>query len=95
MKKQLQYERALKLWEKVKDDTAKYEETITELKRKSQIRKFKQISYWSTLKPHTMNKKKQQYKTKTIPKSSIPALEIIFWFKQGAVLWNRFRFVFF
>ena len=32
---------------------------------------------------------------KTIPKSSIPVLEIIFWFKQDAVLRNRFCFVFF
>ena len=64
MKKQLQYERALKLWEKNKDDTAKYEETITELKRKSQIWKFKQISYWSTLKPHTLNKKNSNTKRK-------------------------------
>ena len=38
----------------VKDDTAKYEETITELKQKGQIRKFRQISYWSTLKPNTL-----------------------------------------
>ena len=56
MKKQLQVERAQKLWKEVKDDTAKYEETITELKPKGQIRKFKQISYWSTLKPNTLNK---------------------------------------
>ena len=56
MKKQLQFERAQKLRKEVKDDTAKYEETITELKRKGQIRKFKQISYWSTLKPNTLNK---------------------------------------
>ena len=34
------------LFLEVKDDTAKYEETISELKRKGQIRKFKQISYW-------------------------------------------------
>ena len=33
-----------KLWKEVKDDTAKYEETITELKQKGQIRKSKQIS---------------------------------------------------
>ena len=45
MKKQLQFERAQKLEKKVKDDTAKYEETITKLERKGQIRKFKQISY--------------------------------------------------
>ena len=56
MKKHLQFERAQKLRKEVKDDTAKYEETITELKRKGQIRKFKQISYWSTLKPNTLNK---------------------------------------
>ena len=56
MKKQLQFERAQKLWKEVKDDTVKYEETITELKPKGQIRKFKQISYWSTLKPNTLNK---------------------------------------
>ena len=60
MKKQLQFEREQKLRKEVeiysKNDTAKYEETITELKRKGQIRKFKQISYWSTLKPNTLNK---------------------------------------
>ena len=44
VKKQLQFERGQKLWKEVKDDTAKYEETITELKRKGQIRKSKQIS---------------------------------------------------
>ena len=38
---------------------------------------------------------KQQYKTKTIPKSGILVLDIIFWFKQDAVLRNHFRFVFF
>ena len=92
MKKQLQFERAQKLRKEVKDDTVKYEETITELNRKGQIRKFKQISYWSTLKPA---KQKKQYKTKTIPKSSIPVLEIVFWFKHDAVLRNCFRFVFF
>ena len=36
------------LYLEVKDDTAKYEETITELKRKDQLRKIKQISYWSS-----------------------------------------------
>ena len=56
VKKQLQFDRAQKLRKEVKDDAAKYEETITELKRKVQIRKFKQISYWSTLKPNTLNK---------------------------------------
>ena len=63
MKKQLQFERAQKLRKEVKDDTAKYEETITELKRKGQIRKFKQISYWSTLKPNTLNKTAIQNKS--------------------------------
>ena len=38
-KKQLQFERAQKLCKEVKDDAAKYEETITELKRKGQTRK--------------------------------------------------------
>ena len=38
---------------------------------------------------------KQQYKTKVIPKSRIPVLEIIFWFKEDSILWNHFRFVFF
>ena len=56
MKKQLQFERAQKLRKEVKDDTAKFEEAITELKQKCQIRKLKQISYWSTLKPNTLNK---------------------------------------
>ena len=60
VKKQLQFERAQKLWKEVeiysKNDTVKCEETITELKRKGQIRKFKQIFYWSTLKPNTLNK---------------------------------------
>ena len=56
MKKQLQIERAQKLWKEVKDDIGEYEETITELKRKGQIRNSKQISYWSTLKPNTLNK---------------------------------------
>ena len=57
VKKQLQFERAEKLWKEVKDDSAKYKKTITELKLKGQIRKFKQISfsYWSTLKPNTLN----------------------------------------
>ena len=32
MKKQLQFERAQQLWKEVKDDTAKYEATIPELK---------------------------------------------------------------
>ena len=45
VKKQLQFEREQKLWKEVKDDTAKYEETITKLKRKGQIRKIKQISH--------------------------------------------------
>ena len=35
------FERAQKLWKEVKDDTAKYEETITEVKRKGQIGKSK------------------------------------------------------
>ena len=56
MKEQLQFERAQKLRKEVKDYTAKYEETITELKRKRQIKKFKQISYWFTLKLNTLNK---------------------------------------
>ena len=60
MKKQIQFERAQNLWKEVKDDTAKYDEMITELKRKGQIRKFKQISYWSTLKPNTSNKTSKQ-----------------------------------
>ena len=56
MKKQLQFETPQKLKKEAKDITAKYEVTITELKRKGQIRKFKQISYWSTLKPNTLSK---------------------------------------
>ena len=42
-----------KLWKEVKDDIAKYEETV---KRKGQIRNSKRISYWSTLKPNILNK---------------------------------------
>ena len=45
MQKQLQSERGQKLWKEVKDDTAKYEETITEVKHKGQIKKSKQISH--------------------------------------------------
>ena len=56
VKKQLQFERAQKLWKEVKDDMVKYEETITGLKPKERIRKFKQIFYWSTLKPKTLKK---------------------------------------
>ena len=56
MNKQLQFERAQKVWREVKDDTMKYEETVTELKRKGQIRKSKQRSYWSILKPNILNK---------------------------------------
>ena len=56
VKKQLQFERAQKLWKEVKNDTAKYEKTITELKQKGQIRKSKQISYWPTLRPNTLSK---------------------------------------
>ena len=37
------------MWKEVKDDTAIYEETITVMKRKVQIRSSKQISYWSTI----------------------------------------------
>ena len=44
------------MWKQVKVDTAKYEETITKLKRRGQIRKSKQISYWSTLQPNILNK---------------------------------------
>ena len=56
MKKQLQFERAQKLWKEVEDEIVKYEETINELKPKGQSRKFKQISYWSTIKPNPSNK---------------------------------------
>ena len=56
MKRQQQFERAQKLWKKVNDDTVKYEETTTELKSKGHIRKFKQFSCWSTLKPNTLYK---------------------------------------
>ena len=52
----LQFERAQKLWKEGKDDTMKYEETLSELKPKGQIRNFKKISYWSTLKPNSLNK---------------------------------------
>ena len=38
------FERVQKLWKEVKDDTTKFDKTITELKRKGQIRKGKQIS---------------------------------------------------
>ena len=37
------------MWKEVKDATAIYEETITVMKRKGQIRSSKQISYWSTI----------------------------------------------
>ena len=56
MKKQLQFERAQKLQKEVKDSIAKYVKTITELKRKAQIRKFKEIFYWFTLKRNILNK---------------------------------------
>ena len=55
MKKQLQFEKAQKLRKEVKDDTEKYEETITELKRKDQIRKIKFL-IGLLLKPNTWNK---------------------------------------
>ena len=45
VKKQLQFKRGQKLWKEVKDDTEKNEETITEFKRKSQIRKSNKISH--------------------------------------------------
>ena len=45
VKKQLQFERGQKLRKEVKDDTEKNEETITEFKRKSQIRKSNKISH--------------------------------------------------
>ena len=38
------FEREQKLWKEVEDDTTKFGKTITELKRKGQIRKGKQIS---------------------------------------------------
>ena len=57
------------MWKEVKDDTAKYEETITELKQKGQIRKSKQISYWSTLKPNILNK--------TASEPSLEDLEVV------------------
>ena len=58
------FERAQKLRKEVKDDTAKYEVTITQLKRKGQMRQFKQISYWFTLilKSNTLNKTATQNK---------------------------------
>ena len=58
------FERAQKLRKEVKDDTAKYEVTITQLKRKGQMRQFKQISYWFTLilKLNTLNKTATQNK---------------------------------
>ena len=43
VKKKLQFEGGQKLWKKVKDGTEKCEEAITELERKDQIRKSKQI----------------------------------------------------
>ena len=45
VKKQLQFKRGQKLRKEVKDDTEKNEETITEFKRKSQIRKSNKISH--------------------------------------------------
>ena len=57
------------MWKEVKDDTAKYEETIAELKQKGQIRKSKQISYWSTLKPNILNK--------TASEPSLEDLEVV------------------
>ena len=56
------------MWKEVKDDTEKYEETITELKKK-------------------------KFKSGKVNRFFV--LEIIFWFKQDAVLRNSFRFVFF
>ena len=58
------FERAQKLRKEVKDDTAKYEVTITQLKQKGQMRQFKQISYWFTLilKLNTLNKTATQNK---------------------------------
>ena len=56
MKKQLEFERAQRLWKEGIDDAMKYKKTVTELEPKCQIRNFKQISYWSTLKPNSLNK---------------------------------------
>ena len=56
VKKQLQFERGQNLWKEIEDVTAKYEETITELKRKGQIRTSTQISYQSSLKPNILTK---------------------------------------
>ena len=55
------------MWKEVKDDRVKYEET-TELKRKGQIRKSKQISYWSTFNPNILNKTASEPSSEDLPK---------------------------
>lgn len=50
VKKALQFERAQKLWNNIKNDSKKYEETLVELQMKRQRRENKQLSFWSSLK---------------------------------------------
>ena len=56
VEKQLQFERGQNLWKEIEDVTAKYEEAITELKRKGHNRPSTQFSYYSSLKPNILNK---------------------------------------
>ena len=50
LQKSVQVDKAQKLWNDVKNDSKKYEETLLDLQKKMQRRESKQLSFWSNLK---------------------------------------------
>ena len=58
LKKAVQLEKALKLWNDVENDLTKFEETLADLQKKRHRRESKQLSFWSNLKPKAYKRTK-------------------------------------
>ena len=72
LKKTVQLEKAQKLWNDVKNDLTKFEETLTDLQKKTHCRESKQLSFWSNMKPNPTEEPSKQLETlvETPPSSS-------------------------
>ena len=63
LKKTVQLEKAQKLWNDVKNDLTKFEETLADLQKKTYCRESNQLSFWSNTKPKTTKEPSKQPET--------------------------------
>ena len=62
LKKAVQLEKVQKLKNEVKNDSTKFEETLSSMQKKTHCRESKQLSFWSNMKPKPTKEPSKQPK---------------------------------